>query len=54
MSRIRRFLRWAFLLSFFGLLLGGAAFAVIYTSVSSKLPDVQSLRNIELQEPLYV
>ncbi len=54
MSRIRRFLRWAFLLSFVGLLVGGLAFAILYTSVSSKLPDVQSLRNIELQEPLYV
>lgn len=54
MSRIRRFLRWAFLLSFLGLLIGGAAFAVLYMSVSSKLPDVQSLRNVELQEPLYV
>ncbi len=54
MSRIRRFLRWAFLLCFVGLLVGGLAFAILYTSVSSKLPDVQSLRNVELQEPLYV
>ncbi len=54
MSRIRRFLRWAFLLSFLGLLAGGAVFGVIYYSVSSNLPDVQSLRNVELQEPLYV
>jgi len=54
MSRIRRFLRWAFLLSFVGLLVGGVAFGILYTSVSSKLPDVQSLRTIELQEPLYV
>jgi penicillin-binding protein 1A len=54
MSRIRRFLRWAFLLSVTGLLVGGAAFAILYTSVSSKLPDVESLRTIELQEPLYV
>ncbi len=54
MSRIRRFLRWAFLLSFIGLLVGGAVFGLVYASVSSKLPDVQTLRNIELQEPLYV
>jgi penicillin-binding protein 1A len=54
MSRIRRFLRWAFLLCFVGLLLGGLAFAILYASVSSKLPDVQSLRDVELQEPLYV
>lgn len=54
MSRIRRLLRWAFLLSLVGLLIGGAAFGLLYISVSSKLPDVQTLRNIELQEPLYV
>jgi penicillin-binding protein 1A len=54
MSRIRRFLRWAFLLCLAGLLLGGAAFGILYYSVSSKLPDVQTLRTIELQEPLYV
>lgn len=54
MSRLRRLLRWALLLSFLGLLVGGVAFGILYASVSSKLPDVQSLRNIELQEPLYV
>jgi penicillin-binding protein 1A len=54
MSRIRRLLRWAFLLCFVGVLVGGIAFAVLYSSVSSKLPDVQTLRTIELQEPLYV
>jgi len=54
MSRIRRLLRWAFLLSFLGLVVGGVGFGLLYISVSSKLPDVQTLRNIELQEPLYV
>ena len=54
MSRIRRLLRWAFLLSFLGLLVGGIGFGLLYASVSSKLPDVQTLRTIELQEPLYV
>lgn len=54
MSRLRRLLRWALLLSFAGLLIGGIAFAVLYATVSAKLPDVQTLRNIELQEPLYV
>jgi penicillin-binding protein 1A len=54
MSRIRRLLRWAFVLSLLGLVVGGAAFGLLYISVSSKLPDVQSLRNVELQEPLYV
>jgi penicillin-binding protein 1A len=54
MSRIRRLLRWAFLLSLVGLVIGGGAFGLLYISVSSKLPDVQTLRTIELQEPLYV
>ncbi len=54
MSRIRRVLRWALLLSFLGLLVGGIGFGLLYASVSSKLPDVQTLRTIELQEPLYV
>ena len=54
MSRIRRLLRWAFVLSLLGLVIGGGAFALLYISVSSKLPDVQTLRTIELQEPLYV
>ena len=54
MSRIRRLLRWAFLLSILGMVVGGVGFAYLYISVSSKLPDVQTLRTIELQEPLYV
>jgi penicillin-binding protein 1A len=54
MSRLRRLLRWALLLSLLGLLAGGAAFGILYASVSAKLPDVQTLRTIELQEPLYV
>lgn len=54
MSRIRRLLRWTFLLSLLGLVVGGIGFALLYMSVSSKLPDVQTLRSIELQEPLYV
>ncbi|TXH72119.1 MAG: peptidase, partial [Lysobacteraceae bacterium] len=54
MSLIRRLLRWTLLLSILGLLVGGTAFALLYMSVSSKLPEVHTLRNIELQEPLYV
>ena len=34
--------------------LGLLAVGVVYLSVASKLPDVQSLRNVELQEPMYV
>jgi len=53
-SRFLRFLGWAFLAC---LVLGLAAVAVVgvwYFSVSSKLPDVQSLRDVEMQEPMYV
>ncbi|HXH00982.1 MAG TPA: penicillin-binding protein 1A [Xanthomonadaceae bacterium] len=54
MATFRRLLRWG-LLAFVGLfLLGAIAAATLYYTVSSKLPDVQSLRNVELQEPLYV
>ena len=54
MSRFGRLLRWA-LLVFTGLaLLGLLAVGTLYFLVSSKLPDVQSLRNVELQEPMYV
>jgi penicillin-binding protein 1A len=54
MSRLRRLLRWTLLLSVLGLVVGAAAFGILYYSVSSKLPDVQTLRTTELQEPLYV
>ncbi|MDQ3494876.1 MAG: penicillin-binding protein 1A [Pseudomonadota bacterium] len=54
MSRFRRFLRWG-LIGFAALtLLGLLAIGTVYVVASSKLPDVQSLRNVELQEPLYV
>ena len=52
MSRFRRLLRWALLLSVLGLAAGAAAFGLLYVSVSSKLPDVETLRHVELQEPL--
>ncbi len=54
MSLIRRLFRWALLLTLLGLVVGGIAFAALYYTVSSRLPDVQTLRSIELQEPLYV
>ena len=54
MPPFRRLLRWA-LLAFAGLaILGALALGILFYVVSSKLPDVQSLRNVELQEPLYV
>lgn len=54
MSRFRRLLRWALLVviavGIAGLLGAGA----LYFSISSKLPDVQTLRTVQMQEPLYV
>ncbi|MEO6366319.1 MAG: penicillin-binding protein 1A [Luteimonas sp.] len=54
MSRFRRFLRWGLLLSAGLIVLGLLSATTLYFVVSSKLPDVQSLRKVELQEPLYV
>ncbi len=54
MPRLRRLLRWALILSLGACLLGALALGILYWVVSSKLPDVASLRNVELQEPLYV
>jgi penicillin-binding protein 1A len=54
MPRFRRLIRWA-LIAFVGIsLLGLIGLGSLYYVVSSKLPDVPSLRNVELQEPLYV
>lgn len=54
MVSFRRIVRWSILL---GLVLGAGAaiaFAALYAKVSAELPDVQSLRDIQLQEPMYV
>ena len=54
MSRLRRVLRWAFLAVAGICLLGLIALGALYSVVSSKLPDVDALRHVEYQEPLYV
>lgn len=54
MSRIRRLLRWMFLLGLIGAVVGGIGFAILYAKLSSDLPDPTTLRDVELQEPLYV
>ncbi|WP_027079118.1 penicillin-binding protein 1A [Luteimonas mephitis] len=54
MPRFRRLLRWALIASLAAIVLGGLALATLYFVVSSKLPDVQSLRHMEMQEPMYV
>lgn len=52
--RFRRFLRWAVLAALGLVVLGLLALGTVYYLVSPKLPDVASLHNVELQEPMYV
>ena len=52
--RFRRFLRWAVLAAIGLAVLGVLALATVYYLISPKLPDVESLHNVELQEPMYV
>ena len=54
MPRFRRWLRWALVTFVVLALVGAAAAGGLYYVVSSKLPDVQTLRQVELQEPMYV
>lgn len=54
MSRFRRLLRWAVVAIVVLGVIGIAVAGTVYYVVSSKLPDVQSLRNVEMQEPMYV
>ena len=54
MARFRRWLRWLLALFVALALVGAIAAGALYYVVSSKLPDVQALRDVELQEPMYV
>lgn len=54
MPRFRRLLRWTLITFIAFSLLGLAGLGALYYVVASKVPDVESLRNVELQEPLYV
>ena len=54
MPRFRRLLRWTLVAFAAAVLLGGLALATLYFVVSAKLPDVQALRHVEMQEPMYV
>src|SRR5690606_6367707 len=51
---LRRLFRWALIAGLALALAGLAALGVLYYVVSAKVPDFQSLRSVELQEPLYV
>ncbi len=44
MTRLRRWLRWIFIVVLVLALVGAAAIGGLYYAVSSKLPDVQALR----------
>ncbi len=54
MPPLRRLLRWAIVACLVLAVAAAIGLATLYSTVSAKLPDVQSLRNVELQEPLYV
>src|SRR5690349_24375036 len=54
MPPFRRLLRWALLAAAVLFVLGLLAVGTLYFVVASKLPDVESLRTVELQEPMYV
>ncbi|MBW3549618.1 MAG: penicillin-binding protein 1A [Proteobacteria bacterium] len=52
--RLRGLLRWA-LYAFAGMaVLGAIALGTLYFLIVPKLPDVESLRTVEMQEPMYV
>ncbi len=54
MTRFRRWLRWTLILTLVLALIGAAAAGGLYYAISSRLPDVQSLKDVEMQEPMYV
>ncbi|WP_240126852.1 penicillin-binding protein 1A [Thermomonas alba] len=54
MLRLPRLLRWLLLAVLAIGLLGAGVLGVMAYAVNARLPDVQTLRNVELQEPLYV
>jgi len=54
MPRFRRLLRWGLFAAAGAALMGVLALGLLYVVIAPKLPDVDALRNVELQEPLYV
>lgn len=54
LHRLRRFLRWVLLAAIGLAVLGVIALGTVYYLVSPKLPDVETLHDVELQEPMYV
>ncbi|MFC5579266.1 penicillin-binding protein 1A [Lysobacter niabensis] len=54
MPRLRRLLRWTLIATASVALLGAIALGILYFLIAPKLPDVETLRTVELQEPMYV
>ena len=54
MPRLRRLLRWTLIAVASAALLGAIALGILYYLIAPKLPDVETLRAVELQEPMYV
>ena len=54
MPRFRRVLRWGLYASLAVVLLGIAAVGTLYLLIAPRLPDVEALRSVEMQEPMYV
>ena len=54
MTRFRRLFRWLLLFAALAFVLGVLAAGTLYYIVSSRLPEVHTLRDLELQEPMYV
>ncbi|MGH8074755.1 MAG: penicillin-binding protein 1A [Lysobacter sp.] len=54
MPRFRRLLRWALLAAAGLAVLGVVALGTVYYLVSPTLPEVETLHDVDLQEPMYV
>ena len=54
MTRFRRLLRWSLFAGAGMVVLGAIAMGTLYYLIAPQLPDVQSLHDVEMQEPMYV
>ena len=54
MPPLRRLFRWALVAAAGLFLLGLVAVGVLYYLIAPNLPDVETLRDVEMQEPMYV
>lgn len=54
MPRLKRLLGWSLLAAIITCFAGAAIVGLVVLKINSELPDVDSLRTIELQEPMYV